>query len=75
MGKYLIDETTLTGIADAIREKSGKLESIPVTNYATEIANLPTGGLPVLYEDYSDVRVVIDYTLSPVETSSSVDSW
>ena len=71
MGKYLIDETTLTGIADAIREKSGKLESIPVTNYATEIANLPTGGLPVLYEGYSDVRVVIDYTLNPVEVHDS----
>lgn len=44
MGKYLIDETTLTNIANSIREKSGKTESISVDEFANEINNIETGG-------------------------------
>lgn len=42
--KYLIEETTLTGIADAVRGKNGTTDLIPVSNLATEISNLSTGG-------------------------------
>lgn len=43
--KYVIDENTLIEIADAIREKAGKTQNEPikVTDYATEIRNIPAG--------------------------------
>lgn len=34
----------LTDVADAIREKKGTTDKIPVSNFDTEIANLPSGG-------------------------------
>lgn len=43
MNEYLIQDTTLENIANAIREKTGKSEPIPVTNLAEEIKNLPSG--------------------------------
>jgi hypothetical protein len=44
MSEYLIQDTTLTGIADAVREKKGSTDLIPVTSLAEEIKNLPSGG-------------------------------
>ena len=41
--KYLIEEATLTGIADAVRGKKGTSDLIPVSNLATEIANIQGG--------------------------------
>lgn len=43
--KYLIEETTLTGIADAVREKKGTTDLIQVSNLATEISNIQGGGV------------------------------
>jgi hypothetical protein len=43
MSEYLIQDTTLISIADALREKTGKSDLIPVTNLAEEIKNLPSG--------------------------------
>ena len=40
MNKYVINETTLTAIGDAIREKNGTTEPIPVTELAAAITNL-----------------------------------
>ena len=42
--KYLIEETTLTGIADAVRQKKGTTDLIQVSNLATEISNIQGGG-------------------------------
>ena len=44
MGKRLIDESTLTDICDAIREKEGTTELIPVTGISSKIAGLSSGG-------------------------------
>lgn len=38
-----IEESTLVGIADAIRTKEGSTEPIPTTEMAERIANLPSG--------------------------------
>ena len=43
MAKYTIEDSTLTGIADAIREKTGGTEAIAVTDMATQIAGIETG--------------------------------
>lgn len=44
MSKYVINESTLTSIGDAIRAKGGTTNKILVSNLATAITNLPTGG-------------------------------
>lgn len=42
MAKYFIEDTTLTGIADAIREKDGTAEAISVADYADRIGAIDT---------------------------------
>ena len=49
MAEYLIQDTTLLAIADAIRSKSGKADTILVSDMATEILNLEAGGASELY--------------------------
>lgn len=44
MAKYVIEDTTLTNTANAIREKTGKADTITPSNFATEIASIETGG-------------------------------
>ncbi len=44
MSKYVIEDTTLTSIADAVREKSGTSELIKVSDIPTAIAGIPSGG-------------------------------
>lgn len=42
--KYVIQDTTLTAIGDAVRAKGGTTDLIPVTGLADAITNLPSGG-------------------------------
>jgi hypothetical protein len=44
MSKVLIEESTLTSIANAIREKTATSSAIPVTNMNTMILNIEAGG-------------------------------
>lgn len=44
MAEYLIQDTTLTSIADAIREKTGKTELLSPAQMATEISGITGGG-------------------------------
>lgn len=44
MAEYLIQDSTLSGIGDAIRRKTSKTNLIPVTSLAKEIDDLPVGG-------------------------------
>lgn len=44
MGKYVIDEATLTGIGNAIREKTGKTDLIAPVDMPTEIAGIEGEG-------------------------------
>lgn len=43
MAKYSIEDTTLTGIADAIRAKEGSAGAIPVADIPSRISNIQTG--------------------------------
>lgn len=43
MAKYVIDESTLTNIADAIRGKTGKTNTLSPTQMADEVSNISTG--------------------------------
>lgn len=45
MAKYAIEDTTLTGIADAIREKAETTEEIPVTEMRPKILGITSGGM------------------------------
>lgn len=42
--KYVIDENTLKGMADAVREKEGSSALIPVAEIASRVLALPSGG-------------------------------
>ena len=44
MSKYVIDSSTLTSIADAVRAKTGSTESIVVSDIPTEISKISGGG-------------------------------
>ena len=44
MSKVFIEEETLLGIGNAIREKNGTKDLIATTDMAQTIINLPTGG-------------------------------
>lgn len=44
MADYIIQDTTLTGIADAIRGKTGGTDPIPVPDMAAQIAGISGGG-------------------------------
>ena len=44
MAEYLIQDTTLTAIADAVRAKKGTTEPIALTDLATEIESIQSGG-------------------------------
>ena len=44
MAKVFIEETTLTAIGNAIRSKESSTDLVPVTDMATRITNLPSGG-------------------------------
>lgn len=50
MSKVFIEETTLVGIADAIRGKNGTSDLIPTTGMAQAITNLPLAADPVIEE-------------------------
>lgn len=43
MSKYSIEDTTLTGIGDAIRAKEGSTGAIPVSDIPSRIAAIQTG--------------------------------
>lgn len=44
MADYIIQDTTLTGIAEAIRSKTGGTDPIKVSDMAAQIAGIMTGG-------------------------------
>lgn len=44
MSKYVIEDTTLSSIADAIRAKTGKTDTMTPEQMPTEIAGITTGG-------------------------------
>ena len=46
MANYMIQDTTLAGIADAIRAKTGGTDPIPVPDMKTLISGISSGGLP-----------------------------
>lgn len=67
MAEYLIQDATLTGIADAIRAKTGGSAAMTPAQMATEIGSIRTGGGgKVLLADYTaseDVSAIrIDFT-------------
>ena len=51
MSKYVIDSSTLTSIADAVRTKGGTTDPIKVSDIPTAIANIPSGGGDISEED------------------------
>lgn len=44
MSKYAIESTTLTAIGDAVREKTGTEDLIPVPQLASKILGITGGG-------------------------------
>ena len=62
MAEYLIQDTTLTGIAEAIREKTGGTDPVAVSDMAGKIAEIEAGG--------GDIDALIDRSITEISSSS-----
>ena len=62
MAEYLIQDTTLTGIASAIREKTGGTDPVAVSDMAGKIAEIKAGG--------GDIGALIDRSITEISSSS-----
>ena len=66
MAEYLIQDTTLTGIADAIREKTGGTDPVAVSDMAAQIEGIQAGG------GGDDVlNALIDRSITEISSSSA----
>lgn len=65
MSEYLIQHETLESIADAIREKKGTTDLIPVESLAEEIASIEAGGG---FEKFAELNKKIYSTQSTQDT-------
>ena len=63
MAEYLIQDTTLTGIADAIREKTGGTDPVAVSDMAGKIEGIHAGG-------GGDIDALIDRSITKISSSS-----
>lgn len=66
MSEYLIQDTTLTGIADAIREKTGGTDPVAVSDMAAQIDGIQAGGGG---EDV--LNALIDRSIVEISSSSA----
>ena len=66
MAKYFIDETTLTDIADAIREKKGTSDKLDPSTFASEISGI-TAGSSVEIEEKTVTPTEETQTVTPTE--------
>lgn len=55
--KYIIDESTLGEIAEAIREKDGTFNPILVADFSQRILDIPSGGDVPLQFDYTEFEM------------------
>ena len=65
MAEYLIQDTTLTGIANAIREKTGGTDPVAVSDMAAQIEGIQAGGGG---DDVLDA--LIDRSITEISSSS-----
>lgn len=70
MSKYVIEDTTLTAIGDAIRSKDGTTEPILVSDFASKIAAITTGGGSGSSEPSLGIKVTTLYENKSVSTGS-----
>lgn len=64
MSKVFIEESTLTAIGDAIREKNGTTDMIAPLDMATAITNLPSGGGTMVWENVAEMTTNGKYNIS-----------
>ena len=79
MSEYLIQDTTLSAIADAIRDKTGSTDSILTTQMASIISSIQTGSSvveenPILYTRFYDYDGTLkyEYTLDELKNLSAL---
>lgn len=77
MAEYLIQDSSLTAIGNAIRSKTGKTDTLSLTEMVNEIFNIKTGGEELNFE-------IIGGTTEPsnpientiwINTSTAIDSY
>ena len=79
MAKYSIEDTTLTGIGDAIRAKDGSADPIPVPDIPSRIAAIQTGadvsGVTATAADVISGKVFVDAQGNPVNGALVVQTY
>ena len=66
MAEYLIQDTTLTGIANAIREKTGGTDPVAVSDMAAQIEGIQAGG-----GGDDGLDALIDRSITEISSSSA----
>ena len=75
MAEYLIQDTTLTAIGNAIRNKEGSSDVIPVNDMASRIEAIESGGTPVISVDSSGlITATVGEKRATVQLDSSIDA-
>lgn len=76
MAEYLVQDSTLINIADAIRAKTGKTESIVLSSMADEISTITTG-VELNYEVVGGTEVPSNHKENTiwVNTDVEITSW
>lgn len=66
MAKYIVEDTSLIAVADAIRAKTGKTEELTLAEMPAEIASVPSTN-----ED--KIKEVIDGTITSINNSDATE--
>ena len=77
MAKVYLEDSTLTAIGNAIREKAGNSNLLLPSEMASAITNLPSGGGDLVFR-YATITPTSDATsidLSPWITDANIDDW
>ena len=62
MDEYLIQGSTLTAIADAIRSMDGTSDAIPASQFASRVLNIPVANIDTLTIKKSSNALSIDFS-------------
>ena len=69
---YVIKKSTLEGIGNAVRSKTGKTDEIPVVSLATEIEGIQGGGITTSAKSQAMEIIRVSSQMGAITTTATV---